>query len=494
MLLNRRPRRPTRPRRPSRRGRFAFVVVAAALALASGPGAARAIAVQRAIDALLYRIFLRDGSTLVSYGDFARVADRVVFSIPLGAVEGPQPPLHLVSIAEAAVDWERTDRYAEAMRARRYAATRGEVDFEALSADVAKALNDIALIKQPAQRLTVATEARRRLADWPAKHYGYRASDVAQLATLLDDAIGEFRAAAGLSRVDLSLVATADGRVPDVPELPAPSERESIDQAFAAAAVVSDPTERVSLLEAIAYSLGPAPRPAPGAVTGTSGSSPWTEVMRAKAGTALAAEVKIDREYRTLVDRVIERADERTKRANVAGIEALLNEVLAADDKLGRKRPETTAALLATLDSRLDSARRLRLARDAWTTRRQGLLRYERSVRSSIEAFRRSSAGLQQIRQLSGPSPSALQPIAIRLSDALAELKRVSAPVEAEPVHSSIANAVQTAIRAASLRRVAVATGDMATAWEAASAAAGALLMFDRAQDELRKLSSPPEK
>ena len=36
--------------------------------------------------AFLYRIFLTDGSTLVSYGDFARVADRVVFSIPVGAV------------------------------------------------------------------------------------------------------------------------------------------------------------------------------------------------------------------------------------------------------------------------------------------------------------------------------------------------------------------------------------------------------------------------
>src|SRR4029453_7269971 len=34
-----------------------------------------------AADAVLYRIFLRDGSTLVSYGEFARVGDQVVFSI-----------------------------------------------------------------------------------------------------------------------------------------------------------------------------------------------------------------------------------------------------------------------------------------------------------------------------------------------------------------------------------------------------------------------------
>ena len=94
---------------------------------------------------------------------------------------------------------------------------------------------------------------------------------------------------------------------------------------------------------------------------------------------------------------------------------------------------------------------------------------------------------------MTGPTPSALQPLAIRLSEALRDVTRISPPAEAEPVHTMLANAVQTAIRAASSRRVAVTTGDMATAWEAASAAAGAILMFERAQDELRKLNSPPE-
>ena len=92
-----------------------------------------------AAEALLYRIFLQDGSTLVSYGDFARVADRVVFSIPIGGLDGPAPTLHLVSISESSVDWDRTDRYAQATRARQYAATQGEADFDVLSTDVARA-------------------------------------------------------------------------------------------------------------------------------------------------------------------------------------------------------------------------------------------------------------------------------------------------------------------------------------------------------------------
>ena len=39
-------------------------------------------------DAVLHRIFLSDGDTLVSYGEYVRVGDRVIFSIPLGADPG----------------------------------------------------------------------------------------------------------------------------------------------------------------------------------------------------------------------------------------------------------------------------------------------------------------------------------------------------------------------------------------------------------------------
>ena len=48
------------------------------------------------------------------------------------------------------------------------------------------------------------------------------------------------------------------------------------------------------------------------------------------------------------------------------------------------------------------------------------------------------------------------------------------------------------AIRAASSRQMAIKTADMNTAWEASAAAAGALLMLERAQEDLRKLTTPP--
>jgi hypothetical protein len=441
-----------------------------------------AAAASEGIEALLFRVFLRDGSTLVSYGDFTRMADKVVLSIPLGAVDGPSPPLHLVSISEAAVDWERTDRYAAATRARHYAATRGEADFGELSTHVARALNDVARTKDPVKRLELATEARKTLTAWPAAHYGYRASDVAQLTALLDDAVSELRTAAGLPRIDLALVATAMPEMPDEPELPAPSAQEATNHALAAASIAGDPSERVSLLQAVMDSLGPAAASEPG----------WSSLARAKAAAGLTTELKIDKDYRDLVSRTLAAADDRAKRADVSGIERLLRNVLKADDRLGRRRPDTTAALLATLDGKLDSARRLRLAQDAWTIRQRGLREYQGRIRTAVRAFRQSVSGLEQIRQLAGPSPPALQPLALRLTDAWAALKTVRAPSEAEPAHTMMVTAVQMALRAASSRRLAVNATDMQRAWEASSAAAGALLMFERAQEELKKLGTPP--
>ena len=101
MLLRDRAMRAWRPRA---RTTLVMLALAVSAAFAAAPTPAWAA------DALLYRIFLRDGSTLVSYGDFARVADRVVFSIPIGGLDGPSPALRLVSISESSVDWERTDR------------------------------------------------------------------------------------------------------------------------------------------------------------------------------------------------------------------------------------------------------------------------------------------------------------------------------------------------------------------------------------------------
>src|SRR3954462_4282849 len=80
--------------------------------------------------ATLFRVFLKDGGTLVSYGEVARVGDQVVFSMPTGA--GTPPPLHLTSLPADRVDWPRTERYAMSARSGRYIETQAENDYSEL--------------------------------------------------------------------------------------------------------------------------------------------------------------------------------------------------------------------------------------------------------------------------------------------------------------------------------------------------------------------------
>jgi hypothetical protein len=162
--------------------------------------------VHAAAEATLFRIFLRDGSSVVSFGEFARLEDQVVFSMPVG---GPseEPRLHVVTLSAAEVDWTRTDRYAASARYRRYADTRGEDDFQGLSSDIARVLNEVALSTDKDAALSRAEEARKTLADWPSAHYGYRQRDVREVVSLLDEAISDLKASAGRNDFDLALVA-----------------------------------------------------------------------------------------------------------------------------------------------------------------------------------------------------------------------------------------------------------------------------------------------
>src|SRR5262245_10617258 len=83
-------------------------------------------------DAPLFRVFLKDGTTLISYGELARVGNRVVFSMPTSA-SMDNPNLHLVDISSDRVDWVRTTNYAESARATRYLETRAETDYTKLT-------------------------------------------------------------------------------------------------------------------------------------------------------------------------------------------------------------------------------------------------------------------------------------------------------------------------------------------------------------------------
>ena len=122
-------------------------------------------------------------------------------SLPLDGAETTE----LVTLRADRVDWVRTEDYTVALRAARYGEARGEHDFAELSGDVARLLNEVGQTTDNARRLGMALEARRRLSEWPARHHNYRAADVQQILQLVDDAISDFRAAAGAQQFDLAL-------------------------------------------------------------------------------------------------------------------------------------------------------------------------------------------------------------------------------------------------------------------------------------------------
>src|SRR5687767_587824 len=66
-------------------------------------------------DATLFRVFFADGTSVVSYGELARVGDHVIFSMPVGGAPD-DPRLHAVTLSADLVDWPRTERYAVSAR------------------------------------------------------------------------------------------------------------------------------------------------------------------------------------------------------------------------------------------------------------------------------------------------------------------------------------------------------------------------------------------
>jgi hypothetical protein len=272
-----------------------------------------------------------------------------------------------VNIPAGRIDWDRTNRYADATRAARYAATQAEPDYVALSNAVARTLNDVAVTADPTQRLAIVEGARKTLAEWPQTHYGYRVAEVRQMLAMLDETIADLRAAAGGSRFALSLVAVASPPEPSERLLPAPTPVESIEHLLAAANLMESPAERESLLSVAIAGIDRDAASLP---------SDWAAATRAKAKSALDAELRVDRTYQAMIRRIMARADAGARLADVRGIRHVIESLRANDALLGQRRPDTVNAALAAVEARLDAARRLQLARDRWSVRAPLLRQY----------------------------------------------------------------------------------------------------------------------
>jgi hypothetical protein len=500
-----------------------------------------AAATATAADPALFRIFLKDGTALVSYGEFARVGDRVVFTLPLG-----DDRQQLATVGAGEVDWVRTDGYTYAVRAGHYAATQGEAEYAVMSTRIARSLTEIAQGTNPDDQLRQAQGARRELAEWPSRHFGYKADEIRETLGVLDEVIAGLRAKTTGTRFDISLVA---GSVPPpvVPLLAKPSLQDSIAQVLRLATLADSPSERVELLRsadaALDVVVGPSGVGAGGAATGagagaragaganagaaTAKAAPgnanaakadaaktdvananaatpggaaggtagaeWATAARASIRRSIEVEADIDRGYATLASRVLARADRRVRRADVRGLTRLRDDVLKQDARMGGKRPEQLNALLETLNQRLDAAQRLRLARDRWTLQAETFRLYRGAIGAWVDVLRRAEKSLNDIRALAGPPAAVLAELEARFSRLDPAMRAVLVPVDLRGTHASLVSAWQLADTAIEQRQRAIARNDMDLARNASAAAAGSLMLFERVQMEITRSLEVPK-
>ena len=288
-----------------------------------------------------------------------------------------------------------------------------------------------------------------------------------EIVALLDEAV----AAGADGDLSVSLVATT-ARPRALPILPDPGLQEIIARALNAARLTPVPEERLAILHAAVAALDD-PRSALGAE--------WRAVTRAIAARDLDAEARSAAAYAELRRTALAAAAGHARRADVRGVRAVLDTVQARDRQLGGRNPDRLAALLAALDAHLAEARALRLERDRRLLRTDAARAYRAGVNAAMDRFTASRAALDDIRSVAGPPVAALAGLERRLRDAADDLAGHAPPVAVRPSHDLLRQAFRLAAGAAQQRLQAVRHADLRAAWDSAAAAAGALMLFDRA-------------
>jgi hypothetical protein len=301
---------------------------------------------------------------------------------------------------------------------------------------------------------------------------------------MLDEAIADLRAATGARKFDIALTAYVEPPTIVEPLLPPPSILESISQQLIAAKVVDNAAERTSLLAT--------------AMAGIDRARPllppeWAAATRHEAELAMRAEQKIDQTYRTLTTNLLAQANRRARMADVRGLERLLRSIPQRDAVLGGKRPDAVAGIVAALEERLDAARRLQLERDRWALRAPAFEHYQAHVAAPLNLFLQLQPALENIKALSGSTPAALRFIERTAANMLKLATAIVPPQELGAAHALLVSAAQLSTNAAQIRREAALAGDMARAWNASSAAAGALMLAGRARTDMQAIVRPPQ-
>ncbi|MGE0392767.1 MAG: hypothetical protein AB7I25_08110 [Vicinamibacterales bacterium] len=422
---------------------------------------------------LLLRLFLTGGGALVSYGEYSRTPDLVVFAMPVG---GPieEPHVQVVSLPAAAIDWPRTEKYAAGARYHHYAATRGEEEYRQLTDEVARTLNLIASTTDPAAALQIAGRARLALLRWPQDHYDYRARDIEEIVWLIDESIGALRAKLGVGAFDVALTARTAEVEPVGPPPDPLRPLDVLNGMLAAARVSPRSADRLVLLQAAAHYLEAAKVLPPREL------APMRKTLRER----MLGEQRVDARYAKWSAKVLRQASAAAARGRVGEVQTIASRILDDDRRMGQARPDVVGTVLTAVRQKAEEATTLRLQQDRRLMNRSLYTRYARAVGPFLQQIEKLQPVLEQIRRQEGPAPAELTRWMNRLAGGGNLLDKQSAPDGIAGSHGMLVGAWHLAEQALRSRQAAVAGGSTALSTEASSAAAGALLLIRNAQRE----------
>src|SRR4029079_19381647 len=117
---------------------------------------------------------------------------------------------------------------------------------------------------------------------------------------------------------------------------------------------------------------------------------------------------------------------------------------------------------------------------------------YRRAVSAPLASLDLMASSLDDIKRLAGPEATQLPRLVQRVGLVLRALASIVPPSDLAPVHTLIESAARLAEQAVLTRRSAVASGPMDQYWQDSSAAAGALMLLDRAKHDIDSAMAPP--
>jgi hypothetical protein len=265
--------------------------------------------------------------------------------------------------------------------------------------------------------------------------------------------------------------------------LPPPTDAELVEQFVAAASIADSPVERIGLLRTVMRMIDRAIGMLP---------AEWASRMRKTAGGQLESEQKIEQAYNDLRTRTLDEAARLAAKGRAADLERLREKVKEEDRRLGGQRAGDIAALLATIDLQAATTIATRDAGKQFEKRAPVFRKYRRSTNGAFKAFNDAARALEQVKTMSGPPINTIGPMTKRLASVSKSFKKVKAPEELAPSHAIISSAWELAQNAFTMRVQAVSANNIDTAQRASSAAAGALMLYQRARADQLTMMEPP--